>query len=136
MNTNDEEIDLQRRLDDGTPLNPGDRDEIAYRRVVEAIRDVSPVLSVDFAARVVARARVVRVRSSSLSLLLPLISGTIGLALSAGVMQLLVGLGYLDSSPLGALTTLSGTPPALAAAACALATLAGVDAILAEFSRE
>lgn len=140
MNTNDEEngeeFDIQRRLDEGAPLDRTDPDAVAYWRVADAIRDVRPVLSPGFAAQVVARARVVRVQSSSLSLLLPLLSGTLALAFSAGIIQVLVGLGYLDSSPLSSLTALAGTPPALIAAACAMAVLAGVDALMAELRRE
>lgn len=135
MTTNDSDERKQARIDrHGTP-DRSDPESMAYWRVANALRDVRPALSEGFAARVAARAGVSVLRPSSLSALIPALTGSLALIVSVGIVALLKELGYLESSPLALLTFVTDLPLAMVAGAAAFAALTAVDAMINERSR-
>lgn len=123
---------LQAALDAGGPPDRSDPELLAYWRVRDAIRDVRPALSDNFAARVARRAFSGRLRPSSWSTLVPVMTSSLALAVAVGAVSLLESLGYIEGAPLMALGFLSDIPMAMVMATAALFALLLVDAVISE----
>ncbi len=130
---NDEE--RQQRLDAGDLPGPGDVEDIAYRRVYAELANVRPELSAGFAARVAARAHALRHRSTATSLFVPVLVASAATVVSVGMVRLLELIGYLEASPIGALSFIANIPPTLAYGALALALLVSLDTVLGSKER-
>ncbi len=136
MTIDKREETIQESLDAGAPPNRQDPESIAYWRVNHALRDVRPVLSEGFAARVASAAVRFRLRPSGLSALVPMMTSIAALVLGAGVLSGMESAGYLESSPLDVVALAGGIPLEMVMGCAAVAALVLVDALISERNQE